>query len=290
MSSVDSAAINRAAAAPAATESAMPRPAFRWSEIGAAPLHDYPIRDEILLQFFPYRQHMDVLEVGPGSGYTAYRLADAFRSMTLLDVAEAPIAELRQALAAVPNLRFACADACAPDFSQRAGGAFDALFALDMFEYVPNPAACLRNMAAALRPNGVLFLSFPNVPPPVGDGATWFTELGEIESLLREAGFVRWEIFAVRYRKYAAAAYTVLHEWPLRLYRRLRRRDGAERPQTYEATWAFRHREQMLRRKRTIHAWWAMVTTMLRLGGNVFKSEPLTGRLLGRQLVIRAWR
>src|SRR5579872_3259743 len=41
------------------------RPSFRWSDLGRAPLHDFPIRDEILLSYFPLSGEMEMLEIGP---------------------------------------------------------------------------------------------------------------------------------------------------------------------------------------------------------------------------------
>ncbi len=158
-----------------------------------------------------------------------------------------------------------------------------------MFEYVTDPAACLRNLASVLRSGGQLFLSFPNVPPPVGDGVTWFTDLSALETMLGAAGFERWEIFAVRPRRFAGAVYTVLHEWPLRAYRRLRAGNAHARPQIYEATWAFQHRRRLLRAKVGLHLYWALLGCVMRRGGDVFVSEPV-GPPLGRQLVIRATR
>ncbi len=51
------------------------RPSFAWTLRGAAPVHDFPIRDEILFQFTPPISGGKYLEIGAGSGYTAYCLA-----------------------------------------------------------------------------------------------------------------------------------------------------------------------------------------------------------------------
>ncbi len=229
--------------APSGVSPAMPfRWSERWSDVVDAPLHDFPIRDEILFQYLPLAPGADILEVGPGSGFTAFRLARHLGHITLLDVALRAIEDLRRTLSDQPNIRFVCADVTAPGLAEDLGRKYDAAFGLDMFEYVKDPGACLKNLAAALRTGGELFLTFPNVPPPVGDGVTWFSDLGALESLLREAGFSSWRIFAVRPRRFAAAVYAALHEWPLRVYRRLRVGDRQARPQIYEATWAFQMR------------------------------------------------
>ena len=265
-------------------------PSFRWSHIWRAPLHDFPIRDEIFYQYMPLRSDMDVLEIGPGSGFTAFCLAGLVCSSTLVDLSEDSVNELRQQLGHLSNLHFVQADVSRPGLLVQSGMHFDAAFALDVLEYVVNPAMCLSNIASVLRPGGLLFLTFPNVPPSRGDGVTWFRSISEIEGLLREAGFSRWEVFAVRPRPYAAAVHSLLHDWPLEIYRRLRRGNPNGYPQTYEATWAFQHRRQLGRYKVLPHSWWAVINLFLRLRGNVFEAESLNGQLFPRQLVIRAWR
>lgn len=266
------------------------RPSFRWSDLWKAPLHDLPIRDEILYQFLPLSPDMDVLEIGPGSGFTAFRLARQVRKLTLVDVAEPTVAELQRQLRELSNVQFFCADLSHPALAERLRQEFDTVFGLDVFEYVVNPGVCLRNLAEVLRPGGTLLLTYPNVPPPVGDGVTYFPRLAELERLLEKAGFRDWIVFAIRLRPFAAGTYGLLHETPLALYRRFRSGSSGTRPQTYEATWAFQNRERMLPFKVLLHVWWAVLEGAIRLGGNPFQAEPATDGILGRQLVIRAWR
>ena len=266
------------------------RPSFRWSDIWRAPLHDFPIRDEILYQFLPLSPEMDVLEIGPGSGFTAFRLSRKVRQMTLVDVSAEAIADLQKQLHELPNLEFVCADLSAPGLAGRLKRTFGAAFGLDVFEYVVDPSTCLNNLASVLRPGGQLLLSFPNVPPPVGDGVTHFAHRAVVEGLLRKAGFRRWELFAVRLQPFAAAIYAALHEKPLALYRRLRGGSRHARPQTYEATWAFQQRQKLLHYKGVVHLFWAALGGVMRAGGDVFAKRSLTNGILGRQLVIRAWK
>jgi hypothetical protein len=76
----------------------------------------------------------------------------------------------------------------------------------------------------------------------------------------------------------------------MRLYRRLRSREGPERPQTYEATWAFRHGRQLLRYKLPVHAAWWCLDRIMRLGGPFFSYSRVGDGIRGHQLVIRGWR
>ena len=267
------------------------RPSFLWTLRGAAPVHDFPIRDEILFQFAPPISAGKYLEIGAGSGYTAYCLARQADQLTIADFAEVTLADLRGKLGAIQNIGFAQADLSKPNLAQELGNTFDFMYGLDMFEYVPDAQCGLTNIASLLRPGGVMFMTFPNRLPPKGDGVTWYSTLGELEAQLREAGFSRWEVFTVKQSAYASAVYTVMHEWPLFLYRRLRGSATHEDlPQTYEETWAFKNRSKLQAVKPLIHSYWALLNLVLKLGGPIFGASAATQDLLGNQLVIRAWK
>jgi SAM-dependent methyltransferase len=269
---------------------AIRRPSFRLSYIWKAPLNDFPIRDEILYQYLPFSQNMDVLEIGPGSGFTAYRLARQVRSLTLIDVAAKSLAKLTKQLQPLATVRCVCADPARPGLATGLMEKFDAVFGLDVFEYVVDPATYLQNLSQMLRSKGELFLTYPNAPPPVGDGVTYFSHKSELADLLGRSGFRHWEIFALRQRSFARWVYLVAHELPLRVYRQLRGGNPNGRPQTYEVTWAFKHLEQLERYKMPVHSFWFLLGLTLRLGGEVFAAELASDEILGRQLVIRAWK
>ena len=42
----------------------------------------------------------------------------------------------------------------------------------------------------------MLLLSYPNVPPPRGDGVTWFERQQDLEGVIAGAGFSRWEFLS----------------------------------------------------------------------------------------------
>src|SRR5882762_2890297 len=94
------------------------RPSFVWTLRGAAPVHDFPIRDEILFQFTPPISGGKYLEIGAGSGYTAYCLARQADHLTIADYAEVTLADLRGKLGAIPNIGFAQADLSKPNLAR----------------------------------------------------------------------------------------------------------------------------------------------------------------------------
>jgi 2-polyprenyl-3-methyl-5-hydroxy-6-metoxy-1,4-benzoquinol methylase len=266
------------------------RSASRWRDIWKAPLHDFPIRDEILCHYLSFSPDMNVLEIGPGSGFTAFWLSRLVAEMTIVDVTPEVVADLRQQLQSSSNLHYGSVNLAHNELVLRIGRRFDVAFALDVFEYVEDPEFGLRNLADVLLPNGQLFLSFPNVMPPEGDGVTYFRSRQDVETLIEKAGFRRWQIFSVRQSKFSAVIYQVLHNWPLEILRAVRKSSHDGRPQTYESTWAFKKRAQLSRTKFLLHLYWTFLGWFLRLGGPVFTTEPPCDDLLGRQLVIHAWK
>jgi SAM-dependent methyltransferase len=265
------------------------RPPFRMSHIFAAPLHDFPIRDEILFEHLPFSRDMDVLEIGPGSGFTAFRVAPGVRSLTLVDIAAANIAQLRVTLRGIPNLAFVCADVCKPDLRGALDRTFDAIYALEVFELLPDPEACLQNLAALLRPGGRLLLQFPNYPPPLSPGMTHFSTRAELDRLLADAGFSSWTVSALKLRPYAGLLYTYLHERPIRAYRR-RRRAVQDRPLIYDQSWAFQHGARLEPFKYALHFAWAVLAVTMRLGGSLFSQTSLGEDILNRNLLVSARR
>lgn len=266
------------------------RSSFRWSDIWRAPLHDFPLRDEIVYQYLPLSAEMSVLEIGPGSGITAFRLARQVRHLTLLDVAASNVAQLRKALREIPNLSFLCADVCGPALADSVAAQFDAIFGLAVLDLVPDPQACLRNLSALLRPGGQLLLQFPNYPPPKSPGVTCFGTKEELGQLLDATGFKRWAVYALKLRPHADLLYREFHERPLRLYRRMRNGKREGRPQSYDATWAFQHRRTLEPYKYLLHGAWIALLAALRLGGNCFERTLLGDEILNQNVLLLASR
>lgn len=270
------------------------RPPARVRDLLAAPLHDLAVRDHLLFRFCPLRRGMQVLETGPGSGYTGYRLAPLMQQVTLVDLKPLLILELRRRLAAVPNVNAEVADLASTQWPSSLRD-YDLVFGLDVFEYVPDPEQGLRNACRTLRSGGMLFFSFPNYPPPKGDGVTRFETRAPLDAMLQAAGFARWDIFAVQLRPWARAVYLALHELPLRILRRVRRKSGTERSQTFDQTWSFRNRSRLMALKGLVHLIWLLAEGIMQAGGPLFCARPIappgdgTTPIYGH-LVVRAWK
>jgi SAM-dependent methyltransferase len=266
------------------------RPSFRFSDIWKAPLHDMPIRDEILYQYMPLSPDHSLLEVGPGSGFTAFRLARQVRRLTLLDVGPVQVQQLRQALDGRPNVTLVCADICRPGLRELVEGPFDAAFAIEVLELLPDPAACLRNLAELLRPQATLMLQFPNYAPPLKYGVCYFATRRQLDEMFEAAGFRSWQVWSLRLRPFAHAVFKELHERPLNLYRRLRRSNGMQGRLDYESMWAFRQRHRLEPYKCVLHAGWEVLLASARLNGPCFERTLLREEILGRNLLVMAVR
>jgi SAM-dependent methyltransferase len=263
------------------------RPSFRWSDIWKAPLHDLPIRDEILYQYLSLTGEMEVLEIGPGTGFTAFRLSRQVKYLALLDIAQGTIERLKASLAGLPNIGFFCADACAPGLCERIGRRFDAAYALEVFEYVPDPGQCLANMAGLLRQGGTLLLNWPNYCTSRTKGVSHIRTMAELEGLLRQAGFASWEVYALRLRPHARVLFRELHERPLRLYRRLRGHPDAQSAQTFDQTWTYQSGRRLEPYRYFLHAVWMLLFAGFRLGGDCFERVAIKdGNLDGNLLVL----
>src|SRR5579871_4085537 len=86
------------------------RPASRLSDIWRSPLHDFPIRDQILYQWLPLSRTASVLEIGSGTGITALRLSHHVSNVTSVDISERNIERLQKIYYGTANINFVCAD------------------------------------------------------------------------------------------------------------------------------------------------------------------------------------
>lgn len=103
---------------------------------------------------------MRLLEIGCGTGSTALRHAPKVASILALDFSAKmiEIAKEKARTAAVANVEFRTATLDALPVPAPAD-AFDAGLALSFLHLVPDPTAALRQLAAQIRPGGLLFTS-----------------------------------------------------------------------------------------------------------------------------------
>jgi SAM-dependent methyltransferase len=260
----------------------------RVSDLWRAPLTDLPVRDELIRQYIPLSPEMEVLEIGPGSGFPAYRMARVVASLTLLEVAAGNAAILQQRFAAVPNVEVVLGDLCGKGLGEKRPCTYDAAIAVEVFEYLSDPCTALHNLAAMLRPGGLFFMQFPNYENRALP--TFYRTRHALEVQLRAAGFASWKIYSLRLSPWSQRLFHWLHELPLHLYR-ARQRSQKQRPQCpqrYDETWAFRHSGRLEAFKLPINLYWAAIMILMRLGGDVFRRIECGDEILGKNLFVVA--
>jgi len=266
------------------------KPTFQWSDIWRSPFHDLPIRDELIYQYLPLAPGMRVLEIGPGSGFTAFRLARQVPTLTLLDVASANIQRLRHTLKGIESLRVFRADACAPRLGDQLGTRFEAVYGLEVFACIPDPRACLANLAAVLEPGGHLLLQWPNYETGRSAGPITCSYMREdLDRWLSEAGFASWALYALSLRPYANVLFRNLHERPLQLLRNLRPRTHTV-SYSYDDTWAFNKSDSPRYYTFVVNSAWLLIFALMRLGGECFQRTELSGDIQNRNLLLVARR
>jgi SAM-dependent methyltransferase len=261
---------------------------LRISDLWRAPLTDLPIRDELIRQYVPLTSNMLLLEAGPGAGFASYRLARCVAALSLLEVAGGNVEALRRCFASDQHVRVIHEDLCRAGLGAELAAGFDTILCIEVLEFLEHPASGLRNMAQMLAPGGRLYMQFPNYQSETCP--TFYRTRHELELQLSQAGFAAWEIYSLRLSRWAQRLYALLHELPLRMYRR-REQSKNRRPQsprTYEQTWAFHQRGRLERLKVPLHLYWAAIMLLMRVGGDVFQRVKCDDEIYGKNLFVVA--
>ena len=239
----------------------------------SAPIHDYPIRDEILWQFGPRLDGLEILEIGPGSGYTAWKLAPKVGQMAVADIS---------------NLRIDWALSYVADFTkpgaQRTLGKFDFIYSLDMLECVKigEGAQVFENIRECLKSMGTALITFPNHSKFPNN----YPNLDQLIYEMRVGGidYNQFRITTVELRGWAQFWYRWGHDVPMGILRDLRKSDSG---MNYDETWAFKKRNTLERFKPLIHGYWAILNGIIKLGGPAYRQKQIKGEILGKQILIR---
>lgn len=107
-----------------------------------------------------------VLDLGAGAGYGTDMLAASAASVLGVDISEEAVAFATDAFGR-ENTRFVQADLCADDFVDTVRAAhpepFDAVTCFEVIEHVAQPQKLLRAVRSLLAPDGLFFVSTPNI-------------------------------------------------------------------------------------------------------------------------------
>jgi hypothetical protein len=242
--------------------------------MSSAPIHDYPIRDEILWQFGPRLDGLDVLEIGPGSGYTAWKLAPRVEQMVVADISSLP---------RIDWVLSYQADFTKPG-AQRTLGKFDFIYSLDMLECVKigEGAQVFENIRECLKSMGTALVTFPNH----SKFPNKYENVNQLIYEMRVGGidYNQFRITTVELRGWAQFWYKWGHDVPMGILRDLRK---SESSMNYEQTWAFKKRNKLDKFKTIIHGYWSILNAIIKLGGPAYRQKQIKGEISGKQILIR---
>ncbi len=136
-----------------------------WDPLGPSkPLHDLnPVRMRYIERIVALRG-MRTLDVGCGGGILSESMARAGANVLGIDLAEEVLAVAKlHALEAEVQLEYL--GVAAEEIALQRPAAFDLVTCMEMLEHVPDPAATLAALAAAVKPGGDVIVSTLNRKP-----------------------------------------------------------------------------------------------------------------------------
>jgi ubiquinone/menaquinone biosynthesis C-methylase UbiE len=179
-----------------------------------------------LIASIPAGTYRDVLDVGCGTGFSAFTMADRFGPLRLtgVDASEGMLAQFRAKLADRPDIEATLHAADVLDMPVPEG-AFDAVICSMAFHWFPFKGRAMAAMARTLKPGGVIAILCsgsggegefrhllsrlePGVPGWVGAFESVQRDIPDMEGYLRDAGLVAEDVWMERrIRRADPAAY-----------------------------------------------------------------------------------
>jgi len=167
----------------------------QWYDTPAGQAHDRVQKTDVRHLLQPVFEGQTLLDVGCGTGHWSAFFVDMGYRVTGVDIAPKMI---EVALSAAPGCTFQVADACELPFSD---GAFDIVASMATLEFVPDPAAAIREMARCTKEDGRLLVGTLNRLAPLNQhrisrgkqpySSAHLLSSDELRSLLAPLGRIR---------------------------------------------------------------------------------------------------
>jgi ubiquinone/menaquinone biosynthesis C-methylase UbiE len=174
---------------------ALARQYDRWYATPAGRLHDHVQKSDVRRLLRPARPGERLLDVGCGTGHWSAFFSEMGYQVEGVDIAPEMVEAARRA---VPACSFRVADACDLPFED---GSFDVVASMAALEFVPDPAAAVREMARRATSGGHLLVGTLNRLAPLNRhrlakgkqpyAAARLLAPGELRELLEPYGRVR---------------------------------------------------------------------------------------------------
>jgi SAM-dependent methyltransferase len=146
----------------------------------------FNIRDNLILKHLPLDRSFSVLEIGVGLGSVVDSIKDKVKEYYGIDIACDLIEYLKLVYKNAANIYWFCMDVC--KHSSFLGKKFDIIFSADTLEHVDSPREYFNFISAHIKPNGSIFIFFPNESEKKHHGITWFNSKKELIEVINRAG------------------------------------------------------------------------------------------------------
>jgi len=132
-----------------------------WYATDEGQANDLVQKQDVSELLWPVRDFKRLLDVGCGTGHWSRFFRSLGYEVHGIDVSEKMITVARES---VPECKFDVADACVLPF---ADASFDIVASMAALEFIPDPAAAVKEMARCTRPGGSLLIGTLNRLAPI---------------------------------------------------------------------------------------------------------------------------
>jgi ubiquinone/menaquinone biosynthesis C-methylase UbiE len=177
----------------------------RWYETPAGQAHDAIQKEDVKYLLRPDRAGERLLDAGCGTGHWSSFFVGMGYQVTGIDIEQEMIEVARTA---VPEGAFRVGDVCKLPFED---ASFDVAASMATLEFIPDPAAAVREMIRCVKPGGSLLIGALNRLAPLNQqrrltgkppyASAHLFSPGELRSLLAPWGRVRMVASSLRQRK-----------------------------------------------------------------------------------------
>jgi len=189
--------------------------------------------DYLLLEYLPPDKNLSLLEIGVGLGSVVEKLRGRVKEYCGVDISRQLIDYLSSLYHNVEYVSWYCLDVCKESSSLRKN--FDIVFSSHTLEHVVAPQGFFNFVVQHTKPDGIIFVIFPNQSKEKHHGITWFDNKKELLEIIEKAQLKAIKFLEIKETTWHRAVRLFLWSFPKSII--LRRE---KTPQTFEETDAFK--------------------------------------------------
>jgi SAM-dependent methyltransferase len=225
-----------------------------------------------------------VAEIGLGTGYSCFELAERTACVTGIDIDAGLIAALEEYAAEYGKLKLLCSNVTAEPPPRELRSRMDIVFSIDALQYAASPEKFMAYIAALLKPEGIAVVCFPNETDEEIEGVVNFKRYESLRETIAAAGLFPDSIQVARPTRW----FKFISGNPLNRAKRVPVRKhcgGKTFPPAFSGTVAYRLIMEKQGASWPVRIYTKCIRALLRAGG-VYKSFD-TRDIYGRYVVLR---